>query len=313
MREFKNIFILFGLLIVSCFFVMPIKADTNIRLEAQENESENFTTEEPVPHQDIHKNLETGEVMVSEILSSRNSYDSSEIKVMDAYIPEGLEVEEIDTKIIGKDNRTKITKTTTFPNSAICYMEMKFPNSNDIYVGTAWMYGKRVAVTAGHCVYDAKYGGWAEWVKIYPGRNGSSSPFGSYYATVLHTDVKYINSQDGNFDWGLLEFNTDVGETTGYFGAMWKSDSMVGTRIIVRGYPSEKNATMWSMPGKVKSNNAYKLRYSIDTTRGQSGSPVYTRQGDYLGLAIHTNYASGNYNEGKRIDESLFNIMESFR
>ena len=69
MREFKNIFILFGLLIASCFFVMPIKADTNIRLEAQENE-----------------------------------------------------------------------------------MEMKFPNSNDIYVGTAWMYGKRVAVTAGHCV-----------------------------------------------------------------------------------------------------------------------------------------------------------------
>lgn len=50
MREFKNIFILFGLLIASCFFVMPIKADTNIRLEAQENESENFTTEEPVPH-----------------------------------------------------------------------------------------------------------------------------------------------------------------------------------------------------------------------------------------------------------------------
>lgn len=94
------------------------------------------------------------------------------------------------------------------------------------------MYGKRVAVTAGHCVYSAKDGGWAEWVKIYPGRNGSSSPFGSYYATVLHTDVKYINSKDHNFDWGLLEFNTDIGETTGYFGAMWQANSMVGTRII---------------------------------------------------------------------------------
>lgn len=58
MREFKNIFILFGLLIASCFFVMPIKADTNIRLEAQENESENFTMEEPVPH--LSGNQETG-------------------------------------------------------------------------------------------------------------------------------------------------------------------------------------------------------------------------------------------------------------
>ena len=38
---------------------MPIKADTNIRLEAQENESENFTMEEPVPH--LSGNQETGQ------------------------------------------------------------------------------------------------------------------------------------------------------------------------------------------------------------------------------------------------------------
>ena len=94
---------------------------------------------------------------------------------------------------------------------------------------------------------------------------------------------------------------------------MWQANSMVGTRIIVRGYPSEKSATMWSMSGRVKSNNAYKLRYSIDTTGGQSGAPVYNTQGDYRGVAIHTNATTGRYNEGKRIDESLFNIMESFR
>lgn len=93
--------------------------------------------EELESHQDVHKDLETGEITVSEIIPSSISNDDSEIKTMDAYIPKGLEVEQIDAKIIGKDNRSKITKTTTYPNSAICYMEIKFPNSNSIKSGTA--------------------------------------------------------------------------------------------------------------------------------------------------------------------------------
>ena len=93
--------------------------------------------EELESHQDVHKDLETGEITVSEIIPSSISNDDSEIKTMDAYIPKGLEVEQIDAKIIGKDNRAKITKTTTYPNSAICYMEIKFPNSNSIKSGTA--------------------------------------------------------------------------------------------------------------------------------------------------------------------------------
>ena len=47
---------------------------------------------------------------------------------------------------------SRITDTTAYPNSAICYMEMKFPDDDGLYVGTAWMYGERVAMTAGHCV-----------------------------------------------------------------------------------------------------------------------------------------------------------------
>ena len=159
------------------------------------------------PRQDISKNLTTGEITVNEIPANLNKNSSD---VMEPFIPEGMKVDPTTREVIGPDNRYRITDTTAYPNSAICYMEMKFPDDDGLYVGTAWMYGERVAMTAGHCVYDASLGGWAEWVRIYPGSNGGTSPYGVHYASVLHTDTKYIESENSNYDWGLLEFSSVV-------------------------------------------------------------------------------------------------------
>lgn len=131
------------------------------------------------PRQDISKNLTTGEITVNEIPANLNKNSSD---VMEPFIPEGMKVDPTTREVIGPDNRYRITDTTAYPNSAICYMEMKFPDDDGLYVGTAWMYGERVAMTAGHCVYDASLGGWAEWVRIYPGSNGGTSPYGVHYA-----------------------------------------------------------------------------------------------------------------------------------
>lgn len=262
------------------------------------------------PRHDISKDLTTGEITVNEIPTALNTENNG---VMEAFIPEGMQVGPVARGIIGSDNRVRITDTTTFPNSAICYMEIKFPDDDGLYVGTAWMYGNSVAMTAGHCVYDADLGGWAEWVRIYPGSNGGTSPYGVYYASVLHTDTKYVESENSNYDWGLLEFTSNIGGSTGYFGASWTTSSLVGTSIVVRGYPAEKGAQMWSMSGSIAASGTYKLSYYIDTTGGQSGSPVYKNDGNYRCVGIHTNYNSLGYNQAERIDESLFNIMNQYR
>lgn len=263
--------------------------------------------------QDTSKNMETGEILLNEIPTTLNNPSSG---TTDSFIPSGIKEDKpLTREIIGKDNRYKITDTTTFPNSAICYAEMKFPNSDSIYVGTAWMYGNRVAVTAGHCVYDSSLGGWAEWVRIYPGSNGSESLYGVYYASVLHTDTKYVKSENSNYDWGLLEFTSNIGSQTGYFGASWTTDSLVGTWVVLRGYPAEKSACLWTMSGKIATSGTFKLGYYIDSTGGQSGSPIYkVTNGNYQSLGIHTNYSPTNeYNEAERIDKSLFEIMNQYR
>lgn len=112
---------------------------------------------------------------------------------------------------------------------------------------------------------------------------------------------------------GLLEFSSDIGSSTGYFGASWTTSSLVGTGIVVRGYPVEKNAQMWSMSGSIAASGTFKLSYYIDTTGGQSGSPVYKNDGNYRCVGIHTNYNSLGYNQAERIDESLFDIMNQYR
>ena len=87
----------------------------------------------------------------------------------------------------------------------------------------------------------------------------------------------------------------------------------LGTGIVVRGYPVEKNAQMWSMSGSIAASGTFKLSYYIDTTGGQSGSPVYKNDGNYRCVGIHTNYNSLGYNQAERIDESLFDIMNQYR
>ncbi|MEY8538774.1 hypothetical protein AALM99_10010 [Lactococcus muris] len=176
------------------------------------------------------------------------------------------------------------------------------------------MEGNKVAVTAGHTVYSKADGGWAKNVVFYPGRDGGSSPLGVYYATQLYTDTKYVASENSNYDWGMLRFDTNVGSKTGYFGAEWTSASQVGLNITVRGYPGEKASQLWTASGNITGQVGYaKTNYLIDTTGGQSGAPAYHYvSGNYRAVGIHTNSYS-SYNQAQRIDSSLFNIINNAR
>lgn len=219
------------------------------------------------------------------------------------------------TTIIGSDGRSRVTNTTSFPYSAICYLETQWKDGTTT-IGTAWMYWKDIAITAGHCVYSSDRGGWAQSVTIWPGRNGSTTPYGYAYAKVMHTSTAWTNSSNANYDYGLLELNRNIGTSTGYFGMHWTSSSLNGKSITVAGYPgsSSKIRQLWKMNGKVASCNANKVYYSIDTEGGQSGSPVYWYNSTYgyQGIAIHA-YGGSSNNSGTRITQSLFDFFTSFR
>lgn len=68
-------------------------------------------------------------------------------------------------------------------------------------------------------------------VTIWPGRNGSTTPYGSAYAKVMHTSTAWTNSSNANYDYGLLELNKNIGTSTGYFGMHWTSSSLNGKAL----------------------------------------------------------------------------------
>lgn len=272
----------------------------------------------------ISKNLATDEEKYYNV-NNNNAYSLSNVTEgsSSGYIPDDCSFGNISddgygiepTNIIGSDGRSRVTNTTSFPYSAICYLETKWKDGTTT-IGTAWMYWKDIAITAGHCVYSSDRGGWAKSVTIWPGRNGSTTPYGSAYAKVMHTSTAWTNSSNANYDYGLLELNKNIGTSTGYFGMHWTSSSLNGKSINVAGYPgsSIKIRQLWKMNGKVASCNANKVYYSIDTEGGQSGSPVYWYNSTYgyQGIAIHA-YGGSSNNSGTRITQSLFDFFTSFR
>ena len=229
-----------------------------------------------------------------------------------AYIPEQKSNNNPKKSIIGTDDRFRVDDTTSFPYSAIASLRTVWPNGV-VTVGTAWMYGPNIAMTAGHCLYANDLGGWPTEIIIYPGRNGSSMPFGETKAVKIHVPENFTKNHNMNFDWGLIELDKNIGNLTGYFGASWQLDSLNNIDVTISGYPGEKRKQMWQMNGSIFDMNEYKIQYTIDTTGGQSGSPVYLED-DFLSVAIHTNGAYDKIsNKGTRITKGIFDFMESFR
>lgn len=209
--------------------------------------------------------------------------------------------------IIGGDNRERVANATVYPFRAIGFIDVTWPNGTAT-IGTAWLFKNNAVVTAGHCVYDAGRGGWASNVTFYPGRNGNTSPYGSAYSIELGAPTPWINNSDSTMDYALVKLNRTIGSATGWFGYGCNQTS-VGTKVRISGYPGEKNRTQWFMSGNIIAQSEYRLWYPIDTTNGQSGSPIYIQNA--LAVGVHTSGLTA-WNGGKRIHEDMFNWMKSF-
>ena len=259
----------------------------------------------------VSRNIETSEVEYYKINSSKNNPDE-ELSTGE-YNPSK---DNSQFSIIGGDGRFKVTDTTKFPYSAICKIEITWPNG-DVSPGTAWMYHDNIAITAGHCVYDNQRGGWAKTIKVLPGKNGSSNPYGMAYSRTMHTSSNWVNGESDLYDYALLELDRNIGNNTGWFGLKYTPSSLTGKNVSVTGYPVEKSSQMWSMSGNIASSSSNKLYYSIDTTGGQSGSPIYWRDSEYghMGVGIHAYgvTSSSSKNSGTRITKYMFDLFNSFR
>ncbi len=215
--------------------------------------------------------------------------------------------------IVGPDDRVRISPASRAPWRWICSLDIT-AQSGARFIGTGWFIGPHTLMTAGHCVYMHEEGGWARSIRVVPGRDASSSPYGSATATSFRTVGEWIQGADTNFDYGAIVLPNDtLGNRVGWFGfGVLPDASLDGLMANLSGYPGDKPpGTHWFHARRVSGVNPKKILYDIDTFGGQSGSPVWRLQnGQRTAVAIHTTGGGGTRpNSGTRVTTPVYNNM----
>jgi glutamyl endopeptidase len=235
--------------------------------------------------------------------------------------------------VIGIDDRVMIPDTSTTPWRCICHLEITY-DSGQVGFGSGWFAGECTVITAGHCLYTRGMPSRrATQIRIIPGRNSTLAPYGYVFARKFDWHPRWQSETDdikaAPYDYGaiFLDFNVNgaqFGERIGYFGlrSYDEDEKKLLDMAIVNnaGYPHEAGkpyGTQWFNAGRVHVqdgviNDERFLEYMVDTTGGESGSPVFlfdsTNNQRYV-VAIHT---TGNFiNRGVRVTAEVYDkILE---
>ena len=217
-------------------------------------------------------------------------------------------------KIIGTDDRVRVTNNTIYPWRCICSLLIT-ANTGAQYIGTGWLVSPRVVLTAGHCVFMSDEGGWVSQIEVIPGRNEAARPFGSAISREVRSVTGWTQDNDSNYDYGAILLPTDkrYGDQLGWFGyASRNDDYLEGLTLNLAGYPGDGgktgiDGTQWYHSRTVRDVLDKQITYEIDTVGGQSGAPVWelASNGSRYGVAIHT-FGDTLNNGGTRITGDVF-------
>lgn len=170
--------------------------------------------------------------------------------------------------VIGLDTRVRIQSTNLYPARATALITF-----NGGYC-TGWFYGPNVVATAGHCVHTGGPGGsWRRNVRVWPGYNAGSAPYGSYPAKWLASVAGWTNSSNEQYDYGVVKLSTNVGNTVGWYGIWWQTASLNNLPTVILGYPGDKSPaqSQWVGVDFVRVTQTNQVFYKNDTFGGMSG------------------------------------------
>jgi V8-like Glu-specific endopeptidase len=223
--------------------------------------------------------------------------------------------------VIGTDDRRIVGNFKDYPWRCIASLRITAKDGTS-WLGTGWLVNRRVLLTAGHCVYMADHGGWPQQIEVIPGRDGDTFPFGSCNAAAFRSVNGWVNDGNRDYDYGaiLLPENCAYGDQLGWFGYQVRDDdNLKSVTVNISGYPGElPQGTLipgrqWFLSGPVKTAETFEFEYDIDTTGGQSGSPVWIMLDDGVryGVGIHTDGSSAG-NSATRITQEVFDNVTNW-
>ena len=205
-------------------------------------------------------------------------------------LPESLEMQ---LQIIrDKDRRVKVDPNTSPPYSWIAILTSSIGNCTAFMVNVPRVQ-KQVVLTVRHCLDGL------------PATDSVTLSFPGKELVTVHSDQIFLSpSSSDDYAIIVLDLPTGSNSSEGFgYNAISRDDELTGRLVTITGFPGE---TMWTSGGELSRVDASKLYYKIDTTSGQSGSPIYTWwNGYWTVVGIHTSGGCGPQantgNFGKRL------------
>ena len=194
-----------------------------------------------------------------------------------------------------------VEDTTIFPHSSICY----------IYgVGTAFYISKNRLLTAAHCV------GGQTSLRIMPGFNAGSKPFGEFTVSATGSDSKnnwitYPGWNNGPFDNDIAVIRVNTPPNYDYFRLEVLEQSQPDP-IIVCGYSALEDISKLKQrmdADRIRwlSKNAKVQGYNLQTLGGASGSPVFRIASESLTSSVENFKVHAVHVAAPSISESNLN------
>lgn len=179
--------------------------------------------------------------------------------------------------ILGPRDRRRVELTTTAaPWRMVCALRIE--TATGVFNGTGWLAGPSIVVTAGHCLNNDAFGGWARRVTVIPGQSWNKRPFGEAVSTRFDCAPSWLAARDRAHDLGCVHLDEPVGERVGWmrYDAVDPA-TLPRTSAVVSGYPEYAGSYehLLVAKGPVRTSLDGRLYYEIDTTDGQSGGPVW--------------------------------------
>ncbi|MCY1621311.1 trypsin-like peptidase domain-containing protein [Staphylococcus pettenkoferi] len=211
-----------------------------------------------------------------------------------AQIPEGHFQNEI---ILPNNNRHRIPGTTHGHYQSLCFVDM-----GDGGIASGVVVGKNTMLTNKHVVKN-------DSVTAMPAANGQNNfPKVQFKSNNI---VRYPGDQDlavVHFD--KNDKGQSIGDVVRPANMADAQQSKVGERMTITGYPGDKPlSTMWESIGKITKNDGSHLEYDASTVGGNSGSGVFNKKRQLIG--IHYGGAGKDANGSVPLTGDMLNFVKN--
>lgn len=214
------------------------------------------------------------------------------------------------------DDRTQIADTEAYPWRCVCALTITAADGTR-WLGTGWLAGPRTIITAGHCVYLHRHGGWVRQIEVVPGQSADQRPYGSAIAASFRSVRGWARKRQPAHDYGAIILPADrvFGNLVGYLGYVsLGDDDLHGITLNLCGYPSDRpRGTQWYHARQLSYHTPRTLHYTVESVGGHSGAPAWlVRNGQRYVVGIHTNGATHDH-AATRVGPPVFDNISAWR